>query len=372
MPFAALGRLETSYAVAAIKNARFGTEQYPIELYYDAEIVQIAAMRNRPFNGKRYTFRLGGYLTKSVKVEPSGDENVGYKFELWNHNGPNTDGGLAIDAAPDGSDSFVDGGFKFLYKAEALSDGVSGIKLHTVANDDWTSKKTIELDFDEPYDSAMKNYQALTAEVDTDQDNQNDSTLYTELWTNYPSTGNTYYMSGGIWLLVPNNKSQDKDYDFGGFVRSGYYRPDHSNSKVWRTVTGTARYKGSAAGLYTSLDENNDGKISRLLGKVTINADFGTTTERGILDGRIHDLTLDDKQVTGELLLNTDMDNIPLANYNIGNINGVNFTGAHYYVVLDGTSEETTTKALMGTIGGRGENGDTVVGTWGAYKVEDE
>ena len=365
MPFAPLGSLETSYAVAAIKKARFGTEQYPIELYRDPEKIQIAALKHRPFTGKTDQFRLGGQLTKLVKVEPSGD--VDYTFELWNNGGDLNSGGLATNEG-----SFEEGGFKALYKSNTLSDGVTGIKLLTIASDDWTSKEAIKLDFDEPYNSAMKDFQVLSAEVDTDNDNENDATLYAELWTNYPSD-DTHYMSGGIWLLVPNDTSQVEAYDFGGFVRSTYYGlADSVNHVPWRTATGTAKYNGSAAGLYASLGENNDVKISRLFGKVTINADFETARTRGVLDGKIHDLTLDGKQVKGELLLNTDMDSPHRVNYGIGNINGINFTGIHHYVILDGTTAESSTKALMGTIGGTGANGDTVVGTWGAYKVEEE
>ena len=358
VPFAALGSLETSYAVAAIKNAKLGIEEDP--LYYEVgeEVLQITALKHLKSD---VTVQVAGSdlftgnMTKLARVEHTG--NVDWRFELWNPG--------ALTAGT---------GHLKIRLTEALGSSGTMVKIFGVENDDWTSKRPITFGFSEPYNKAMKNYQILTAEVDTDNNNIDDAILYTELWTNYPSGGNagdTHYMSGGIWLLVPDDESEYEAYDFGAFVRSNYYTQTNSNYLIYKSAEGTAQYKGSAAGLYVS-SENNGLKISRLLGKVTIDADFMTTAKRGSLEGKIHDLTLDGKQVLGELLLNRDLDNLPTSTYGIGNVNGVNFTGIIDYTTLDGTSKESSTKALMGTIGGRGENGDTVVGTWGAYKVEEE
>ena len=349
MPFAGLGGLETSYAAAAIKKTRFGIEQYPIYLYENEETMQITSLRHRPLTNTDDRDRLRGQLTKVVKVTPSGD--IDYEFELW-HTGL-----LVTD-----SGSFTRGGFKEIARSEALDDSRTSDKLFSIGKDDYTAKN-IDFDFEEPY-NVMKDYQILTAEVDTNKDNEKDATLHAELWTDYSSSNTNDYLGGGFWLLAPKDVQDNAGYVFGGFVRS-----QSKAETPTRSLTGQATYKGAAAGLHTSL-ENNTAKISRLLGKVTMTIDFEGTGEQGNVDGRIHDLTLDGKVVRGELLLERDIDSkpVPVPNWGIGNINGINYTGQWDFSAI--TSRDV--RSVVGTIGGTGSNGNTVVATFGARKVEEE
>ena len=151
-------------------------------------------------------------------------------------------------------------------------------------------------------------------------------------------------------------------YDFGGFARG----ENPLKRNAIDEIEGTATYKGSAAGLHTSL-EGDMVKISRLLGKVTLTANFLDGTKHGTVDGSVYDLMLDGKEVSGSFTLSRDMD---LANYrvknpynkevNIGNINGINYTGAWYAVFqIPGATDAAIPGGVVGTIGGTGTNGNT-------------
>ena len=142
-------------------------------------------------------------------------------------------------------------------------------------------------------------YSILKASVPSVKDGNKDSTLYAELWTDLSSSGvsDTNYMVGGWWLLAPNNPVGD--YHFGAIAKThNFYRANG----VKAGVIDTATYKGNAAGLHTS-SGNGMVSIQRLLGKVTLTADFGTTAARGTIEGKIDNLTLDGESARGEILL---------------------------------------------------------------------
>ena len=215
----------------------------------------------------------------------------------------------------------------------------------------------------------MKDYQVLSAKVDTDKDNTKDSTLHAELWTDYSSDTENDYLVGGFWLLVPNDMS--KDYRFGGFVRG----EDPLTTTQIRPFTGKASYKGSLVGIHTS-SEDDIPKISRLLGKVTIDVDFATTSKRGSIKGRAHDLKLDSTPVGGEILINIDMDEpgkigtkTTQRNLDVGNINGINYKGGAAAVFQ--REEDMKPAAIVGTVGGRG-GGNSFTASFGGYKVKSE
>ena len=89
---------------------------------------------------------------------------------------------------------------------------------------------------------------------------------------------------------------------------------------------------------------------------------------------------LDGKEVSGSFILSRDMD---LDNYslkgaynkevNIGNINGINYTGAWYAVFqIPGATDIDIPGGVVGIIGGTGSNGNTGVATFSAKKLADE
>ena len=205
-----------------------------------------------------------------------------------------------------------------------------------------------------------------------------DSTLYAELWTDVASAGENDYMVGGWWLLAPNNPAGD--YRFGVLAKAEKYYP-RSSGTVKKEVTGTATYKGMAAGLHTS-SENG---IERLLGKVTLNADFGDATAWGTIKGTIDDLTLDGDSVDGQILLTSsdffevswhirpiEATNASLnPKSNLGNIKGINYRGDWAGTFQGDSSGTDQPTGIVGVVGGSG-GGNSFVASFGAKKVEAE
>ena len=303
MPFAGLSSSAKALAYSAIQKAYFGIDSTPIDLqgndnneYLDNMALQITAWKDIAATDEGTFGR--GMLTKVVKVTPSGSVgDIDYVFNLW------TTGvlvGNSIYRVDYPDDQQIDTSL-----TELLVDDSSfgAAEVFSIEEDDYTAKN-INLRFDESYQyNVMKDYQVLSAEVDTDKDNTKDSTLHAELWTDYSGDTTSDYLVGGFWLLVP--KDMTKDYSFGGFVR-GEADPVFPSSKIKPSIGG-ATYKGSLAGIHTS-SEDGMSKISRLLGKVTIDADFGTTSTYGRIEGSAYDLKLDGTPVGGEILINIDMD----------------------------------------------------------------
>ena len=239
--------------------------------------------------------------------------------------------------------------------------------------------RSIAIQFGEGWD-----YSILKASVPSVKDGAKDSTLYAELWTDLPGSSATDFMVGGWWLVAPNNPIGD--YRFGALAQAENYYPRDNTGAVKAEVKGTATYKGPAAGLHTS-SENGMVSIQRLLGKVTLNADFGTTTVRGTIKGKINSLTLDGEITTGEILLpkvTIDVNNtwdslrLPLTTNtqldiktDVGNIKGVNYQG-HWAGTFQGDSTGTDQPTgIVGVVGGSG-GGNSFVASFSAKKMEDE
>ena len=303
---------------------------------------------------------------KIPKVEPSvgSGDNIVYFFRLYTPEDQSSSTTLSTGYAQIVTNPFE-------HEIFSLED-----------NDDYTSVKRIEsiaTQFGEDWD-----YSILKASVPSVKDGAKDSTLYAELWTDVASAGENDYMVGGWWLLAPNNPAGD--YRFGSFARAedSYHRTGTGGVK--RAVVGTATYKGNAAGLHTS-SENGTVSIQRLLGKVTLTADFGTTAAMGTIKGEIKNLTLDGGSIPGQVLLpQVTFDSVvwnirsPIIRVNndqinrktrIGNIDGVNYQGdwqASFQGDSSGTDQPT---GIVGVVGGSG-GGNSFVASFGAKKVEDE
>ena len=232
-------------------------------------------------------------------------------------------------------------------------------------------------------------YSILQASVPSVKGGEKDSTLYAELWTDLPSSSvsATDYMVGGWWLMVPDKANGD--YRFGAVANGakGFLREVRASVGL-PGLTGSATYKGHATGLHTS-SENGMASIQRLLGKVTLTANFQDTASRGWLEGKIHDLTLDNQTVEGEILLirNTtnggrlstiisDGDYARAAahkKYDIGNIEGVNYKGrwAASFTGDRASDNSNHPTGIVGVVGGSG-GGNSFVASFGAKKVEAE
>ena len=247
-------------------------------------------------------------------------------------------------------------------------------------NNDFTSVERVEsiaTRFGEGWD-----YSILKASVPSVKDGDKDSTLYAELWTDLPGSSATDFMVGGWWLVAPNNPTGD--YRFGALAQAENYYPRDGTGPVKAEVKDTATYKGPAAGLHTS-SENGMVSIQRLLGKVTLTADFGTTAARGTIKGKINNLTLDGESTTGEILLpkvtlGTTFDSLRVPDttntnlnpkINVGNIDGINYMGDWAGTFLGDSSGNDQPTGIVGVVGGSG-GGNSFVASFGAKKVENE
>ena len=406
MPFAGLGSFEKGYAVGAIRKANFGIIEAPLQLrgrdeanvWTDSAALQITAWKDRPLEvsvspNSQVTNSTGDW-TKIVRVTPSGTtEAINYKIEFYLSG---TVGGNSMFNILFEDDLF----YPVSVNSDLDADDSSPVRFLTIQGDNWTSSKKIDLGFDESYNyNVMKNYQVMTANFDINKDKTSNAssksqnvldlggkksfqhllkpqkgTMYSEIWTDYSGDNTNDYMVGGVWLLVPTELHDTHAYDFGGFVRG----ENPIARRKLNAVIGKATYKGSVAGLHTSWD-NNIVKISRLLGKVTLMADFDNETNWGSVDGKVHDLKLDDKSIGGQLFLTSStMNNEDDLRYfaekvGIGNIQGINYEGSWGVVFqIPGETDADLPGGVVGTIGGTGSNGNTVVATFGAYKVEEE
>ena len=302
--------------------------------------------------------------TKIAKVTPSGSgDNIAYSFELYNpeiHQSTNT----------------------FTNSFSQVSTDPFEHEIFSLKGDNaYTSVKRIEsiaTQFGEDWD-----YSILKASVPSVENGDKDATLYAELWTDYASAGKNDYMVGGWWLLALNNDPAG-DYRFGALAKGEkYYSRDDTHS-VKPAVIGDATYKGNAAGLHTS-SENGMVSIQRLLGKVTLTADFGNDSAKGTMRGEINNLTLDSKSVQGQILLpSTTFGDASLTwtirpiygtstklnpKSNIGNIKGVNYRGDWLGTFLGDSSGNDQPTGIVGVVGGSG-GGNSFVASFGAKKVE--
>ena len=305
--------------------------------------------------------------TKVAQVIPSGSgDKIAYSFGLYTPE--------MLTGSPPSSDTF----------SEALQQIVSHPFEHEIFslkdNNAYTSVKKIEsiaTQFGEGWD-----YSILKASVPSVKDGAKDATLYAELWTDYASVGKADYMVGGWWLLAPNNPAGD--YRFGAIAKGENYYPGDDTGPVKDAVQGTATYRGNAAGLHTS-SENGMVSVQRLLGKVTLNADFGSDTVKGsITSGTIDDLTLDGESATGQLLLSsitfeesawpvksalTTNDDLNIQ-VDIGNIEGINYHGNWIGTFQGDNSGTDQPTGIVGVVGGSG-GGNSFVASFGARKVEE-
>ena len=161
-----------------------------------------------------------------------------------------------------------------------------------------------------------------------------DGRFYAEVWDNY-GVSKTDYMVGGVWLLMPEGGGADRTR-FAAFAQTNSSYGKTVDNGVKSAVDGKATYNGLAAGFY--VDDRNT--VHRLLGKVTMNADFGGE-ENGTLGGSINGITLNGEGNKGGLRL------LPQALPGSGNI-----------ISAPRTSKDATVAGFI--------NGEPMTGDWSA------
>ena len=322
----------------------------------------------------------------ALLTEVSGDEkNPDYKFQLW------TSGYIAGHGMHDvysylnrplGASHSVDSVSvaSYAFFSVGMAAGMDTLGGKKVPR--YQYKKTkLDLGFGDDWDSSL-----LKAEVNSKQDGEKDAMLHAEVWSSYPG-GQSDYLTGGVWLVVPNDLNLGADaYHSGAFAHGNTVYGD-----MGAAVSGEATYKGVALGLFTAAANQDSLTVSRLTGKVTLTVDFGTTAAtsrphhtRALINGTINSLTLDGESVSGQIILPqgssfSSSDIRPLTsangrseaiNHNLGNIKGINYQGSWGGVFTGPSAGNAQPTGIAGTVGGSG-GGNSFVASFGAKKVEE-
>ena len=194
-------------------------------------------------------------------------------------------------------------------------------------------------------------------------------------WIFVPTSGTTTvtrldtdYLSGGVWLIVPDDATSASDYVFGAFA-------DGSDPFLQSNVTavqGTATYDGDATGVYSE-EMAGSTEIGYFNGDVTLTADFRSPSDLGTISGSITNFEVDGEATDGRLDLGTA--NIGSANSGFfkGSVTGSDderaYTG-HWGGQFFGNGEPTGQPgSVAGTFGGHSmDNAVNFVGAFGAHK----
>ena len=378
MPFAGLGLSQAAKGVAATALREVadtnkvqlagGTQSGAGHPRPDSLAIQGLQLKMPKDLSRQYSTFFDRPDVKTAQVIPSGSgDNIAYSFGLYT---PEFRNDITI---------FSTG----LQKIVTHSFENEIFSLSTEDNDAFTSVERVEsiaTQLGEGWD-----YSILKASVPSVKDGDKDATLYAELWTDVASAGESDYMVGGWWLLVPDNPTGD--YHFGALSKAEkYYTRSNATGAVKVEVTGPATYKGNAAGLHTS-SENGMVSIQRLLGKVTLTADFGDDQARGTIKGEINSLTLNGDSVGGEILLPEapygdgsnwaslrpieGTNRSPNPKSDLGNIKGINYRGDWAGTFQGDSSGTAQPTGIVGVVGGSG-GGNSFVASFGAKKVEAE
>ena len=89
------------------------------------------------------------------------------------------------------------------------------------------------------------------------------------------------YLTGGVWLIVPDDASSTHDYEFGAFADGN----DPFLQSNLTAVVGTATYGADATGVYSEKIGGST-EIGYFDGDVTLMADFGGGTTSARSAGR--------------------------------------------------------------------------------------
>lgn len=98
------------------------------------------------------------------------------------------------------------------------------------------------------------------------------------------------YLAFGYWLYVPADLDDDEAYTFGVFGGGG----DQFNDANLRGLEGTATYQGDATGMYFVDGLSNSPATGYFTADVVLNADFGSSSVTGTIDGMADNFKFED------------------------------------------------------------------------------
>lgn len=178
----------------------------------------------------------------------------------------------------------------------------------------------------------------------------------------------TDYLSGGVWLIMPDGATSADDVVFGAFADgSDPYRQDNLQA-----LQGTARYEGAATGVYSDRS-GGDTELGYWDAAVALTADFGDPNGLGTISGLMTEIDVDDERVSGSLSLGA----APIGSSNNGFFEG-QVSGTVLGSAYDGRwggqffgngEADGRPGSVAGTLGG-GSMDDAVnfVGAFGAHR----
>ena len=181
--------------------------------------------------------------------------------------------------------------------------------------------------------------------------------IFTPTSTTQTQQTDTDYLSGGVWLVVPDNATSADDYVFGAFV-DGSDPFDQTNLV---TLQGSATYEGGATGVYSEKTAEST-SIGYFEGAVELTANFGGGNDLGTISGSITNFEVDGEPDVGMLSLGT----APIGSQDSGFFEGA-VTGAD--------DERTYVGNWGGQFFGNGESDGrpgSVGGTFGGSSTDDE
>ena len=110
--------------------------------------------------------------------------------------------------------------------------------------------------------------------------------LTQHVWGPVPSAD---YLAFGFWLYVPEDETDAVNYDFGVFGSGG----DPFETANLAGLTGTATYEGDAVGMYYVNGLSSSPTTGSFTADVTLEADFGNSTDTGFIDGVVNDFVFE-------------------------------------------------------------------------------
>ncbi len=140
------------------------------------------------------------------------------------------------------------------------------------------------------------------------------------------------YLVFGVWLTETTGDNAASTFEFGAFADGNLpYVPVGGNSEAnWQALTGTATYRGAAAGVHSrpapAGQEYN--RVDWFHGDATLNAQFGNnTTQIGTISGRIENIVSHGEDYDKTIYMDHDVPSNNVTGTNIAASNGT-FSGS--------------------------------------------
>lgn len=181
------------------------------------------------------------------------------------------------------------------------------------------------------------------------------------------------YLSGGFWMIVPDDASSVSDYQFGAFADGS----DPFVQSNLRTVTGVATYDGDATGVYSGTAGGST-NIGYFDADVRLTANFGDANGLGTISGSMTNFEVDGVRTDDMLSLGTARIGSQNSGFFTGEMNGVDDEGSlrgNWGGQFFGNDEpDGKPGSVGGTFGGTytytdsAQGTESFVGAFGAHK----